>query len=142
MGRFRRPQTGRRRKRQRRRKGSSFEKSDSIAAAGALVMCVVVRVQATSTDGDPLRPYRWQIGGQLAVKRLPASRESPPAPRPANRIIAVPKLGRKGAGQRVAGRQRATSKRGRLNCEVSRHYKEGGGEEDGEAEEALVLSVP
>ena len=103
-------------------------------------MCVVFRVQATSTDGDPLRPYRWQIGGQLAVKRLPASRESPPAPRPANRIIAVPKLGRK--GQRVAGRQRATSKRGRLNFEVSRHYKEGEGEKDGGLEEALVISVP
>ena len=108
-------------------------------------MCVVGRVQDDGdrqTAGDPLRPYRWQIGGQLAVKRLPASRESPPAPRPANRIIAVPKLGRKGAGQRVAGRQRATSKRGRLNFEVSRHYKEGEGEKDGGTEEALVLSVP
>ena len=110
-------------------------------------MCVVVRVHGDGdrqTAGDPLRPYRWQIGGQLAVKRLPASCESPPAPapRPTNRIIAVPKLGRKGAGQRVAGRQRATSKRGRLNFEVSRHYKEGEGEKDGGTEEALVLSVP
>ena len=91
-------------------------------------MCVVVRVQGDGdrqTAGDPLRPYRWQIGGQLAVKRFPASRESPPAPRPANRIIAVPKLGRKGAGQRVAGRQRATSKRGRLTSKSVAIIKRG-----------------